>query len=77
MTCLIWYIGDGGICNSSKHNGQFIKLATNCFDKEEQESILLTQLIDFDARLCKVGKIKKMGNSNTQFIYQENICKIF
>lgn len=57
-TCLIWYIGDGGICNSSKHNGQCIKLATNCFKKEEQETILLPQLINFEARLCLAGKGK-------------------
>lgn len=62
-TCLIWYIGDGGICNSSKHNGQVIKLATNCFSKEEQESILLTQLTDFDARLCHAGKNKHGGKT--------------
>ena len=24
--CLIWYIGDGGICNSSKNNSQYVKL---------------------------------------------------
>lgn len=60
-TCLIWYIGDGCICNSSKHNGQHIKLATNCFTKEEQENILLPQLKQFDARLNKVGKSKNTG----------------
>ena len=62
-TCLIWYIGDGGICNSSKHNGQCIKLATNCFNKEEQETILLPQLKDFDARLCIAGKNKNDGKN--------------
>lgn len=56
--CLIWYIGDGGICNSSKDNGQSVKLATNCFNKKEQESILLPQLKDFDARLCHAGRNK-------------------
>lgn len=61
ITCLIWYIGDGCIYNSSKHNGQYIKLATNCFTKEEQENILIPQLKQFDARLNKVGKSKNTG----------------
>lgn len=58
LICLIWYIGDGSICNSSKNNSQCIKIATNCFDKNEQERILLPQLSDFGARLCKAGKNK-------------------
>lgn len=49
--CLIWYIGDGGICNN-KHS-QNIKLSTQCFKKEEQEDILLPQLSDFNAKLMK------------------------
>ncbi len=43
--CLIWYIGDGGICNREKN--QYIKLSTHCFDIEEQTDILLPQLSDF------------------------------
>ncbi len=68
LICLIWYIGDGGICNSSKNNGQCIKIATNCFDKNEQERILLPQLSDFDARLCKAGK-NKLTNEYQYAIY--------
>lgn len=49
--CLIWYIGDGGICNGK--NSQYIKLSTQCFKKEEQEDILLPQLSDFNATLMK------------------------
>lgn len=67
-TCLIWYIGDGSICNSSKHNGQCIKLATNCFKKEEQEEILLPQLTDFEARLYIAGK-DKYSNEKQYAIY--------
>lgn len=51
--CLIWYLGDGGICNSSA--SQNIKLSTHCFKKEEQEDILLPQLKEFDARLMNAG----------------------
>ena len=51
MICLIWYIGDGGICNSN--HSQYIKLSTQCFDKEEQENILISQLSDFEASLVK------------------------
>lgn len=50
LTCLIWYIGDGGLING---HSQYIKLATNCFEKEEQERILLPQLSQFEAILTK------------------------
>lgn len=57
--CLIWYIGDGCICNSNKDNSQYIKLSTHCFLKEEQEAILLPQLKQFNATLSKADKSKK------------------
>ena len=52
--CLIWYIGDGGICNGNR--SQYIKLSTQCFQKDEQEDILLHQLHNFDAQLMKADK---------------------
>lgn len=63
--CLIWYIGDGGICNSK--GNQYIKLSTQCFDKQEQEDILLPQLTAFDASLMKAD----IGSNKEQqyFIY--------
>mgnify|MGYP003293055012 CR=1 FL=1 len=51
VICLIWYIGDGGICHSNR--SEFIKLSTHCFDRDEQESILIPQLSDFGAKLMK------------------------
>lgn len=54
--CLIWYIGDGGICNIQ--NSQYIKLSTQCFNKEEQEDILIPQLSDFEAKLTKADMSK-------------------
>ena len=45
--CLIWYLGDGGICNTK--SSQNIKLSTQCFDKEEQEDILIPQLSHYEA----------------------------
>ena len=68
ITCLIWYLGDGGICNSKKSNAQEIKLSTHCFEKEEIENILLPQLIDFDARIRKSG-IEKSSNREQYAIY--------
>lgn len=53
LTCLIWYIGDGGICHSKR--SEYIKLSTHCFLKEEQEKILLPQLKQFEATLMKVS----------------------
>ena len=57
--CLIWYLGDGGICNSKK--SQNIKLSTHCFKKEEQEDILLPQLSCFEAFLAKAD-VGENGN---------------
>lgn len=54
VICLIWYIGDGGICNNNR--SQYIKLSTHCFSKEEQEDILLPQLHSFNAQLMKSDK---------------------
>lgn len=59
MICLIWYIGDGGICHTKR--SEHIKLSTQCFSKEELENILLPQLKRFEASLMKsdIGKDKK------------------
>ena len=63
--CLIWYIGDG--CISHSKNTQYIKLATQCFSKEEQEKILIPQLQKFEAHLIKAD-ISKNGEQQ-YFIY--------
>lgn len=65
LTVLIWYIGDGAICHSNR--SEHIKLATHCFNKKEQEHILLPQLSDFDAKLMKAD-ISKDGEQQ-YFIY--------
>ena len=65
MTCLIWYIGDGGICHGKQTEN--IKLATQCFLKEEQETILLPQLQQFEATFMK-GDIGSDGQRQ-YFIY--------
>lgn len=57
LICLIWYIGDGCICNSKRT--QFIKLSTHCFSKEEQEEILIPQLSEFEAKLMKADSCKE------------------
>lgn len=63
--CLIWYIGDGCICNLKRT--QSIKLATQCFTKDEQERILIPQLQDFEAKLM-MADISKRGEQQ-YFIY--------
>ena len=60
LTCLIWYIGDGGICHANRT--EYIKLSTQCFSKEEQEKILLPQLAQFEASLMKT-------DNNQYYIY--------
>ena len=63
LTCLIWYIGDGGICHGNRTEN--IKLSTNCFLKEELENILIPQLKNFEATLMKSGEYK---NGEPQYI---------
>ena len=65
LTCLIWYIGDGGLINSNR--SQYIKLSTQCFSKEEQEEILLPQLKQFEATLMKTDLNKQ--DEQQYFIY--------
>ena len=77
LTCLVWYIGDGGITKiTDKANGQAISLSTNCFEKEEIENILLPQLSQFDARIAKAGIGKNGQRQYVIRIYKkENIIK--
>ena len=56
LMCLVWYIGDGCICNSKKT--QYIKLATQCFLMEEQQEILIPQLQEFEDKLIKADPSK-------------------
>ena len=60
LTCLIWYIGDGGICHSRR--SEYIKLSTHFYSKEDQENILLPQLQKFNPSLMYTG-------NNQYFIY--------
>ena len=63
--CLVWYIGDGGICHLKRT--ECIKLATQCFSKEEQEDILLPQLNDFEAKIMKTDV--SLNGIQQYFIY--------
>lgn len=53
LTCLIWYLGDGGLVFSEKHNVYCLMLATNAFKKEDLETFILPQLFEFKAKLTK------------------------
>lgn len=65
LVCLIWYIGDG--CISHSKNTQYIKLATQCFSKEELEKTLIPQLQEFEAHLIKADMSK--NEEQQYFIY--------
>lgn len=65
LTCLIWYIGDGGIIRPGSQ--EYIKLATQCFNKQDQERILLPQLAAFNPTLVK-GDISKITGEQQYFI---------
>jgi hypothetical protein len=74
LMCLIWYIGDGCLCNNQKT--QYIILSTNCFDKSEQERILIPQLSQFDAKLIKAA-IGSDGNQQYQIYIPRRKEKAF
>lgn len=75
LMCLVWYLGDGGLNNNPKSNAQTIQLATNCFEKDEIETILLPQLSQFDARICKngIGKNDQKQHYQIKIYRKENI----
>lgn len=49
LTCLIWYIGDGCICNGNR--SQHIKISTHAFCKCDIDNVLIPQLSDFEAKV--------------------------
>jgi DNA invertase Pin-like site-specific DNA recombinase len=69
LTCLIWYIGDGGLIHGT-HNYTNIKLATNCFDKIDIETILLPQLEKFEGKIRQVG-VSKFNNQPQYVIFMD------
>jgi hypothetical protein len=54
LTCLLWYIGDGGLA-VSKRSAE-IRIATNCFHIGYIEGILIPQLSEFHAKVRKTNK---------------------
>ena len=74
LICLIWYIGDGAICNNKRT--QNIKLATQCFQKEELENILLPQLKNFEATLMKAD-VSKSGEQQYSIYIPKRKIKEF
>lgn len=57
LVCLIWYLGDGGICKGI--DSCHIKLATNCFKKSDLEKYILPQLSVFEPSIAKTDKINQ------------------
>lgn len=50
ISCLFWYIGDGGLVqNYKKENTSYLKLSTQCFTENDIDNILLPQLRQFKA----------------------------
>lgn len=56
LVCKIWYIGDGSLRNSNRSNTQDIVFATNCFELNEIETIIIPQLEQFEAKIYPIGK---------------------
>lgn len=57
LICLIWYIGDGALCNSK--NDQHIQLSTDCFSLDEVE-FLCGQLSQFNAKPMRQGDVYRI-----------------
>lgn len=56
-TCLMWYLGDGGLCQNYKTNSTtFLKLSVNSFCKEDVENTLIPQLFNFEPILSRTEK---------------------
>lgn len=55
LTCLVWYLGDGGMVKGS--TASHIKISTNGFNKSQIERILLPQLSQFEAKILKTNKL--------------------
>ena len=55
LTCLIWYLGDGELAQSSTRASGYILLCTDSFIKEDIEKYLLPQLSNFSATLVEHG----------------------
>lgn len=56
LLCMIWYLGDGGLRTRRVNRNfpqQLLSLATNCFNIECVQDILIPQLSDFNARTEK------------------------
>lgn len=77
LNCLIWYIGDGSICNSSKNTSQTIKLSTHCFSKEEQEDILIPQLSLFNPKLHIADRTKNTKEPRYVIYIPKNKMELF
>ena len=65
LTCLIWYIGDGGIVHNN--HSENIKLATQCFSYQDQD-FLIKQLQEFEARIMKAD-VSIVNNQQQYYIY--------
>lgn len=63
--CLIWYIGDGCLCNGRA--SQHIKLSTHCFNLSELQNIILPQLHAFEPSLVHCGEGK--DGRDQYFVY--------
>ena len=51
LTCLIWYLGDGYLSSNGNKTSQELIFSTDCFVKEDLETILLPQLKEFEPHI--------------------------
>ena len=68
--CLLWYLGDGCLTNSS---GYSLFFATNCFSKTNLETQILSQMKKFEASLVSAGEFKEGGNQYRIYIPRRHI----
>ena len=71
--CLFWYLGDGSLNNNG--NSSNINFATHCFDKTDIETVLMSQLYEYNPVLVKAGVSKSGDIQYRLYIHREYITK--
>lgn len=83
--CLLWYLGDGSLIKVKNRHSMHINFATHCFEKKEIESVLISQLYQYNAKIIKSGlskdyrqqySIEIPGRAVYSFLYHIGSCPV-
>lgn len=85
IVCLLWYLGDGSLIKVKNKHSMRINFATHCFEKKEIESVLISQLYQYNAKIIKSGiskdkrqqySIEIPGRDVYSFLYYIGSCPV-